>query len=279
MPLVSRHLIGESNQWEKWVSIYDAGKDFIYWTTDERKLVEKEWYKPKKIVMEWDELEYWRTGEWQVIQERLDELDKIGGGYTPKRDNIFNALEATPFEKVDVVLIGQDPYPDPKYATGLAFDVNNGTKIWPPTLVNIHKELCDDMGYPWPKKPSLKPWAARGVLLWNATPTVQSYKAGHQPILEFNGKFSGSYWYEWEPLTEEIIKTLSDKREGIVFIFWGARASKFEKFVDSKKHKTFHAVHPSPLSANRGWWKSRTFSSVNKLLKDLGKGPIDWRTE
>lgn len=251
-------------------------RDYEYHLTRSRKPIA---FVRRHKYMEWDELDYWKSGEWQVIQEHLDYLDTIGSPYNPSRDNLFAALDATPFDKVKVVIIGQDPYPKANHATGLAFDVPNTTKLWPPTLVNIHKELCDDMGYPWPKKPSLKPWAARGVLLWNATPTVQTGKPGHQPRIEYNGRVWPTTWDEWEPLTEEIIKTLSNKRLGIVFVFWGSRARKYEKFVDSKKHKTFYAVHPSPLSADRGWWKSRPFSSINKLLKDLGQEPIDWQTD
>ena len=228
--------------------------------------------------MEWDDLSYWQSGEWQVIQERLDYLDENGSPYNPSRDNLFAALDATPFEKVKVVILGQDPYPKARNATGLAFDVPKSTKLWPDSLINIHKEVCDDMGYEWPKNPSLKAWAARGVLLWNSTPTVMEGKPGHQPPVWFNGKPQGSYWYEWEPLTEEIIKTLSDKKLGIVFMLWGRKAQEFEKFVDTKKHKVIKCIHPSPLSANRGWFGSRPFSTCNTYLKQLGLDAIDWRT-
>lgn len=235
-------------------------------------------YRQDTPPMKWDDLNYWHSGEWQAIQERLDELDLIGSPYNPIRDNLFRALDKTPLEKVKVVILGQDPYPNPKHATGLAFDVPNYTKVWPPTLVNIHKELCNDLSLPWPKKPSLMPWAARGVLLWNATPTVQSFKSGHQPRIDFNGIPSPSYWYEWDPLTEEIVSTISERVEGCVFLLWGSRAQKYGSLVDTSKHKIHASVHPSPLSCNRGWWGSRPFSTANAYLTKMGKEPVKWQT-
>lgn len=234
--------------------------------------------------MEWDDLNYWNTGEWQVIEEKLDDEEGIKTlpdgkrivvdktkvwGFNPKRENIFAALDATPFERVRVVILGQDPYPTSEHATGLAFSIPSSvhSNKWPKTLNNIITEYKSDLGISlWPKSGDLSPWAESGVLLFNTVPTVQSGKPG-----------SHASWPEWAPLVEEIIETLIH-RGNVVFSAWGAKAGMaVRKAENSKSCRVHRCVHPSPLSANRGWFGSRPFSTANTYLKELGVEPIDWR--
>ena len=229
---------------------------------------------------EWDDLEFWRTGEWQVIQERLDECDQKGIEYCPARENLFAAFDATPFEKVKVAIIGQDPYPDPKYATGIAFSIPKNLKKFPPTLENIFDEYDHDLNayrrgetwnikdsgekaYPNPRSGSLTSWAVQGVLLFNSIPTCFSGSpASHRT------------WWEWIELSREVVQQLSARREGIVFVFWGGLAQKYEQYVDTNKHFVIRSPHPSPLSANRGFFGSRPFTTANGYLKERA---IDWK--
>lgn len=217
--------------------------------------------------MNWDDLNYWSTGEWQVCEERLSDMDKAGKLYCPKREDMFSSLDETPFESVKVVILGQDPYPRLTDATGLAFSVPKSVKRnkWPGSLNNLLKEYVDDLGYEYPKSGDLSAWANRGVLLWNSIPTVTVGKPGSHK------------WVEYEPLTIEILETLSDKREGIVFVLMGGIAQGYRKHIDEKKHRIVTTVHPSPLSANRGFFKCRLFSTVNAKLREMGKEPIDWK--
>lgn len=176
---------------------------------------------------------------------------------------IFNALNTTPFDEVKVVILGQDPYHGPGQAHGLCFSVPKGVKK-PPSLVNIFKEIHDDLKLPIPQSGDLTPWAKQGVLLLNATLTVESSKAGsHQN-------------HGWEFFTDKIIHVLNDKKENLVFMLWGSFAQKKGQFIDRKKHLVLEAPHPSPLSAHRGFLGCRHFSKANAYLKSKNITPIDW---
>jgi uracil-DNA glycosylase len=220
-------------------------------------------------IQTWDDLNYWSTGEWQVIQERLDDYDKSGVRYNPKRELLFAALDACPYSSVRVCILGQDPYPVHSMATGLAFSVPPGEKDFPPTLQNILKELKDDLGLDTgtPDTGDLTPWAEQGVLLWNAFPSCEAGKPGSH------------HWDEWKLLTEEIIKACSDK--GIVFGFLGRKAYDFKKFIDEDANSIVFANHPSPLAVNRTtphpFLGSRFFTTINSKLVEMKLEPIDWR--
>lgn len=181
----------------------------------------------------------------------------------PPAGQIFRAFDLCPFDNVRVVIIGQDPYHDVNQAHGLCFSVQDGVKI-PPSLDNIYKELNRDLGKPIPTTGNLTHWAEQGVLLLNATLTVEAHKAGsHQ------GK-------GWEELTDAAIMALNEKREKIVFMLWGSYAQRKGKFIDRRKHLVLEAVHPSPLSAYRGFIGCGHFSQANNYLVQQGLSPIAW---
>ena len=176
---------------------------------------------------------------------------------------IFNAFNLCPFDQVKVVIIGQDPYHGPGQAHGLCFSVNDGI-AFPPSLNNIFKEIHGDLGKPIPTTGNLTRWAQQGVLLLNATLTVREHQAGsHQ------GK-------GWEAFTDAAIKVLAEQREHLVFILWGSYAQKKGQFIDRKKHLVLTSVHPSPLSAYRGFLGNQHFSKANAYLERVGKTAIDW---
>ena len=181
----------------------------------------------------------------------------------PPAGQIFRAFDLCPFDKVRVVIIGQDPYHDVNQAHGLCFSVQDGVRI-PPSLDNIYKELNRDLGKPIPTTGNLTHWAEQGVLLLNATLTVEAHKAGsHQ------GK-------GWEELTDAAIMALNEKREKIVFMLWGSYAQRKGKYIDRRKHLVLEAVHPSPLSAYRGFIGCGHFSQANNYLLQQGLAPIAW---
>lgn len=181
----------------------------------------------------------------------------------PPAKSIFAAFDACPFEAVKVVILGQDPYHDYGQANGLCFSVNPGVAV-PRSLVNIFKEIHDDTGAPIPSDGDLSRWARQGVLLLNATLTVEAHKAGsHQ------GR-------GWEEFTDEVIARLSADRQGLVFILWGAYAAKKGAVIDRSKHLVLTSPHPSPLSASRGFFGNHHFSRANDYLKQQGKEPIIW---
>lgn len=185
------------------------------------------------------------------------------GRVYPPAGLIFNAFNLCPFSKVKVVLIGQDPYHEPGQAHGLCFSVNDGV-AFPPSLLNIFKELKSDVGTDIPPSGNLSRWAEQGVLLLNATLTVREHQAGaHQ------GK-------GWEEFTDAVIKTLSDKKEGLVFILWGSYAQSKAKLIDEHKHQILRSAHPSPLSAYRGFFGNHHFSLTNDYLSKHGKTIINW---
>ncbi len=182
----------------------------------------------------------------------------------PSEDFIFNAFEHCHYHQVKIVLLGQDPYHGAGQAHGLSFSVPDGIKH-PPSLVNVFKEVEHDLGIPYPTSGNLERWAKQGVLLLNASLSVREGEAGsHQKK-------------GWETLTDAVIQKLSENKEGLVFLLWGGFAKQKAKFIDPKKHLILTAGHPSPLSANRGYWfGNKHFSQCNRYLKTNGKTPIDW---
>lgn len=176
---------------------------------------------------------------------------------------IFNAFNLCPFDRVKVVIIGQDPYHGPGQAHGLCFSVNDGVKF-PPSLVNIFKELQADLGVPVPLTGNLTRWAEQGVLLLNATLTVRAHQAGsHQR-------------QGWEEFTDAAIRRLAEGRENLVFLLWGAYAQKKGAFIDRNRHLVLASAHPSPLSAYNGFFGNRHFSRANEYLAAHGKEPVNW---
>ena len=183
----------------------------------------------------------------------------------PPGKKIFSAFDRTPFEDVKVVIIGQDPYHGAGQANGLCFSVSDGIRK-PPSLNNIFKELNSDLGIPIPETGNLEPWADQGVLLLNATLTVRAGEAGsHQKK-------------GWEKFTDGVIKKISDDKEGVVFLLWGRFAHTKAELIDENKHHVLKAAHPSPL-ARGAYFGSKHFSKTNKILKQKGLNPIDWRIE
>lgn len=190
------------------------------------------------------------------------ELDTKKSIY-PKGEQYFAALNLTPFEKVKVIIIGQDPYHGPGQAHGLSFSVQDGVRF-PPSLQNIFKELNNDLGIEKPKTGNLQKWAEQGVLLLNAVLTVES------------GKAASHQGRGWELFTDSVIHALNKEKENLVFILWGSYAQKKGAFIDRKKHLVLESVHPSPLSSHRGFFGSKPFSKANAYLKAHNKTPIDW---
>ena len=181
----------------------------------------------------------------------------------PQSQDILAALNLTPFDQVKVVILGQDPYHGPNQAHGLCFSVKPGVKI-PPSLVNIFKELKDDLGITPPTHGCLGAWGKQGVLLLNNVLTVEDGKAGSHHLKG------------WEQFTDKIIELLNEKKENLVFILWGSPAQKKAQKVDSKKHFIIKSVHPSPLSSYRGFFGSKPFSQTNTYLNSKGIKPINW---
>ncbi|MDR7855324.1 uracil-DNA glycosylase [Tissierella sp.] len=184
----------------------------------------------------------------------------------PNMHDIFNALHFTAYKDVKVVILGQDPYHGPNQAYGLAFSVKEGVRI-PPSLLNMYKELKNDLGCYIPNNGVLKKWAEEGVLLLNTALTVRAGEANsHSKI-------------GWEIFTDHIIKLLNEREDPIVFILWGNNAIKKESLISNTKHHIIKSVHPSPLSASRGFFGSKPFSKTNRFLESIGKKPIDWQIE
>lgn len=182
----------------------------------------------------------------------------------PPGSLIFNAFNICPFNKVKVVIIGQDPYHEPGQAQGLSFSVPDGMRL-PPSLINIFKEIELDLGTPVPRTGNLTRWANQGVLLLNATLTVRAHQAASH---QHKG---------WETFTDATIKALSEGRNHLVFILWGGYARSKAQLIDTSKHLVLQSVHPSPLSANRGgWFGNHHFSRANAFLEEHGETPIEW---
>ena len=181
----------------------------------------------------------------------------------PSKENLFQALKLTSYEHTKVVILGQDPYHGPGQAHGLSFSVLPGVRI-PPSLSNIYKELHSDLGIPIPNNGYLVPWAKQGVLLLNTVLTVRDGQANSHKGLG------------WERFTDAVIEKLNERDKPAVFILWGSHAQKKGAFIDRSKHLVLESVHPSPLSAHRGFFGSKPFSQTNTFLKEHGMEPIDW---
>ena len=181
----------------------------------------------------------------------------------PKGVHIFNAFDKTPFDKVKVVILGQDPYHEPGQAHGLCFSVNEGVTL-PPSLHNIYKEIQNDLEIAPPSSGNLERWAEQGVLLLNATLTVRAHQAGsHQNK-------------GWEEFTDAVVHKIAEEKEHVVFVLWGAYAQKKGGFINQEKHLVLKSPHPSPLSAHRGFFGNKHFSKTNEYLVSTGQTPIQW---
>ncbi len=202
----------------------------------------------------------------QQLKTFLQQEKSQGKVIYPAGNQIFNAFNTTAFDDVKVVILGQDPYHGPNQAHGLCFSVQKGIRF-PPSLLNVFKELERDLGLPIPTHGCLQSWAEQGVLLLNATLTVEQAQAGsHQKR-------------GWETFTDQAIRHINEQREHVVFLLWGSYAQKKGQFIDQKKHLVLKSPHPSPLSAHRGFLGNGHFSAVNSYLEEKGIAPIDWRIE
>ena len=220
----------------------------------------------------WD-LDFFNSGEWQVVDERLKDLEKrhrpLYDGYNPGREKLFAALRSTSYAEVNVCIIGQDPYPSSRHATGLAFSIPNTIERsdWPPTLTTLLKEYATDLARPIPSEGSLDRWAERGVLLWNAIPSCATGRG-------LSHDWAGD---EWGYLTREIVKQLSMK--GIVFALLGNVAGRSASCINTLDNHVIRTSHPSPRGSHNThhpFVGSRLFSTINDKLNDLARGPIDW---
>lgn len=200
----------------------------------------------------------------QQLRAFLQQEAALGKAIYPPRPLIFNALNSTPLAQVKVVVIGQDPYHGPGQAHGLCFSVQPGVKT-PPSLVNIYKELKRDLNIDIPSHGNLQHWAEQGVLLLNTSLTVEHGIAGSHARVG------------WQTFTDKVIEVASQQQERLVFLLWGAHAQSKEKLIDVSKHLVLKSVHPSPLSAHRGFIGNGHFSRTNKFLQQHGLSPIDWR--
>lgn len=210
-----------------------------------------------------------RVGDWfarddmRALAAFLRQRKAAGATVYPPGGEIFAAFDATPFDAVKVVILGQDPYHGPGQAHGLCFSVRPGVPV-PPSLDNIYKELARDTGFVRPDHGCLLPWARRGVLLLNSVLTVEAGQAGsHQ------GK-------GWEGFTDHVVDVLNREREHLVFLLWGSYAQKKGAVIDPRRHRVLKAPHPSPLSAHRGFLGCGHFSAANQYLVRTGQAPVDW---
>jgi uracil-DNA glycosylase len=208
--------------------------------------------------------EEFQTPYFKSILEFLKQEETAGKTIYPDKADIFQAFYLTPFEQVKAVILGQDPYHGPGQAHGLCFSVKPGVKR-PPSLVNIFKELENDLQCPAPSHGCLASWARQGVLLLNAVLTVEAHKAGSHSTAG------------WQQLTDKVIIELSSRKDGIIFLLWGNHAQKKEQLIDSSKHLILKSAHPSPLSAHRGFFGCKHFSRVNSFLRQKGLAEIDWQ--
>lgn len=215
---------------------------------------EKSW---EKILQDEMEKPYFRK-----LMEELDKAYEQGKVY-PEKHEIFQAFRLTPYDRVKVVLLGQDPYHGKGQAEGLAFSVKKGVKI-PPSLRNIFKELEEDLKIEKPDHGSLVSWAKEGVLLLNTVLTVEE------------GKANAHAGMGWKIFTDRVIRNLGQREDPLVFILWGNQAKEKEKFI-AEHHRIISSVHPSPLSARRGFFGSKPFSKTNDFLQEMGTSPVNWK--
>lgn len=210
---------------------------------------------------DWSTLKFWQSGEWQVCEENINEYDDLGIPYCPQRADIFRALSLTSLGDTKVAIMGQDPYPNPQDATGVAFSVSEGRFPYPASLLNIFKEYYADLHAPYAKTGCLEAWCKRGVLLWNVYPIC------------LMGKPASCHWIEWDYLTAEMVKVLHD--QGTLIVTLGSIARNFTVDYDN----TLNWSHPSPLGYNKGsnpFAGSRMFSSINSVLRSRRQPTIDW---
>lgn len=209
------------------------------------------------LLREQFELPYWSELQEFVARERQ------AHPVYPPADQVFAALHLTPYSDVKVLILGQDPYHGPGQAHGLCFSVRRGVRI-PPSLVNVHKELHDDLGSEIPDHGNLEAWARHGVLLLNATLTVRG------------GAAASHQGHGWETFTDQVISVVNDKADPVVFILWGASARRKRSLIDTDRHTIIESAHPSPLSARNGFFGSRPFSRANSALVSAGREGVDW---
>jgi uracil-DNA glycosylase len=221
-----------------------------------------------KIDVSWKEhlSQEFRSPYFAELKRFLKEEKQKGAVIYPPGPMIFNAFNTTPFDAVKVVILGQDPYHGPGQAHGLCFSVQRGVKP-PPSLVNMYKELHSDVGFKIPAHGNLEKWARQGVLLLNACLTVRAGQPGSH-----HGK-------GWEHFTSAAVKALNDGKQGLVFLLWGKPAQEKGAIIDPKRHHVLKAPHPSPFSADRGFFGCKHFSKTNAILEKEGKAPIDWQID
>lgn len=199
---------------------------------------------------------------WRELMEFVARERSVATVY-PSKDDVFAALHLTSYAEVRVLILGQDPYHGPGQAHGLCFSVRSGV-TFPPSLLNIFKEMESDLGVPVPRSGDLSGWARQGVLLLNATLTVRAHHAGsHQ------GR-------GWERFTDAVIRAVDAHPTPVVFVLWGAYARKKKALIDTSRHVVIESAHPSPLSAHNGFFGSRPFSRINQALMSMGSEPVDW---
>lgn len=216
--------------------------------------LEKQWLRELAPVFE--------TDRWRQLSEQVRHEYATQTVYPPAAE-IFAAMDSCPFQNTKVVILGQDPYHGPGQANGLAFSVADGMPL-PPSLINIFKEVHTDVGSPMPQSGNLARWARQGVLLLNSSLTVRAHQAASHSTLG------------WELLTDAAIAALSDHRDNLVFMLWGAHAQRKLPLIDASRHLVLRAPHPSPLSAHRGFLGCRHFSKANEYLVAKGQNPIEW---
>jgi uracil-DNA glycosylase len=199
-----------------------------------------------------------------AMLEAFVDVERARHSVFPPEGDVFNAFNYTPYDEVNVLLLGQDPYHDDGQAHGLCFSVRPGVKA-PPSLANMFKELRDDLGCKVPNNGYLAPWAEQGILMLNAVLTVRA----HTPN-SHKGK-------GWETFTDAVIRAVNAKDEPVVFVLWGGYARKKESLIDEGRHTIIQSAHPSPLSARNGFFGSKPFSKINAALREAGKREIDWQ--
>ena len=222
-----------------------------------KKILDNDW---QDLLDEEFQKEYYQNLRKFLISEYRNKI------IYPNMNDIFNALKLTSYKDVKVVILGQDPYHGPNQAHGLAFSVNKGVKV-PPSLVNIYKELHDDLGCYIPNNGYLESWSKQGVLLLNTVLTVREHEANSHRNMG------------WEQFTDKIISLLNDREDPIVFILWGNPSISKKKLITNKNHFIITSPHPSPLSAFRGLFGSQPFSKTNEFLKSINKTPINWQID